>query len=514
MSDLTKKLQLLINSNFITISQPEPDVNYKFNHEATQESLYASLLHTERRQLHQQIGNTLEKTAKNRFGELNSLLAYHFEKGGDKKQAIKYLTLAAEQAVAAYANQEAKYLYSRALSLLTVDEYFERWQLLCDYEEVLDQLEDRKNQANTLTLLQTLAELMGDKRHLCVTHNRRAIYFDRIGEIDASVQAAQVGLRMARQAHSPYLEAESLNLLSQAAWQRFDYHSVERWAKQALDALSTDENVAGRIISLCHLARTNCYLGYYDQALEYINTAHQYALDINDRVTEALCQYLFGLVYQAVGNYEQATHYFKQQLEISKTIGLKNSQATALNQLGWVAYYQGQYQTQQDYCEQALVIARQIDNCEIEANALSGLGLAASGLNKTQKAVQFYNQALKLNRNLPVAQPMMMFNLSQLAHLTLQTEDPPTAYQYAEEVLDWIANKRVERFWDPFTLYYLNYLVVQANNKPTQAKGLLQAAYNLLQARAEQITTPDLQHSFLNNVAVNCEIIKAWKAID
>ena len=182
MAKLTDYLNNLERVDLITLKKNNLDLEYAFKHVFTQESVYGSLLRSDRRQIHQRVGEILENLLADTLddGDTALLLAYHFEQSSDKDRALKYLRCAADSASANYANQEAKALYSRALTLLDRDDYLSRWQLLASQEHILNRLGERDQQADILTQMQTLAELMQDDECLALTHNRR-IPFNEMG---------------------------------------------------------------------------------------------------------------------------------------------------------------------------------------------------------------------------------------------------------------------------------------------------------------------------------------------
>lgn len=61
MAGLRENLAMLETIGLIFRQQDEPELAYAFNHIFTQESVYQSLLQSERRRLHQQIGEALEE---------------------------------------------------------------------------------------------------------------------------------------------------------------------------------------------------------------------------------------------------------------------------------------------------------------------------------------------------------------------------------------------------------------------------------------------------------------------
>jgi tetratricopeptide (TPR) repeat protein len=470
--------------------------------------------------LHQQVGEVLESlfamrasAAESQGGDqpadLALLLAYHFEKSGDNERALKYLKIAADEAYAAYANQEAKELYSRALALLDNKDYASRWDLLAAREKVLDRLGERDRQATQLTLMQTLAELTADNVRLATTHNRRAIYFDKISEYQASAEAAQVGLRMAQKSGNRRLEAQSLNLLARAAWRRFDYPAVQQWANQALDALKMVGDPATKTTSLLHLGRASYRLGQYDMALEYIRAAQEFVNYTHDKDSDALANLILGWIYQRLGDYELAEQNYEMSLEKRRLIGDRYGEATALSHLGWLACDQQSCPTGLKYCLEALDISQSIGDRENEAYALSGLGLNHHQLGNLELAQSNYQEALNLHREIG-ATTLATFDQAGLARIALDQQDRQAAHLYIQAVAEWIGAGNAQQFWDPWSIYLSAYQVLTALGETETAQSILDEAHALVHQRAKAIGDEKLRYCFFEKVAVNREIERAW----
>ncbi len=520
MTKLKKHLETLTTLDLLALKKSEPELEYAFKHIFTQESVYKSLLRTDRRQLHQQIGEALEAvfaalSTPTQAGDegagddITLLLAYHFEQSGDKERALKYLKIASKNAHAAYANQEAEELYSRALALLDGHDYPNRWDLLAGREQILDRLGKRDQQATDLTLMQTLAELMADGLRLATTHNRRAVYFDKISEYQAGAEAAEVGLQVARRSGNKRLEAQSLNLLARAAWRRFDYVAVQKWANQALEALKVVGDPAVRTTSLLHLGRASYRLGQYDAALDYIWAAQNLTSYTNNRDSDALADLILGWIYQRLGNYEAAEKHYQLNLDKRRTIGDRYGEATALSHLGWLACDRLKHQDGLGYCQEALDISRIIGDRENEAYALSGMGLNYENLDNLDLAASTYQAALAIHREIG-ATTLRTFDQAGLARVALAQQNFETAHEHIMAVVGWILAGNAQNFWDPWTIYQSAYKVLTALGETDTAGTILDEAHTILHQRAKEISDQELRHCFLNRVAVNREIEQAW----
>lgn len=521
MTNLTQHLQTLEKSDLIAPQMSEADLEYMFKHVFTQESVYQSLLRTDRRQLHQQVGETLEtifapalrgEPQPDTPADLPLLLAYHFDISGDTARALKYLKMAAAEAVAAYANQEAIELYSRALALLDNHDYANRWDVLAARETVLDRRGERDRQATDLTLLQTLAELLADDTRLAVTHNRRAAYFDKISEYQAAAEAAEVGLWIARRSGNRRLEAQSLNRLARAAWRRFDYTAVQKWANEALEALKMVGEPATQTASLLHLGRASYRLGQYDMALDYIRAALDFTRLTDDQESAAVADLILGWIYQRLGDYELAAQCYQATLEKRRVIGDRYGEATALSHLGWLACDEQRSTEGLRFCLEALDISQTISDRENEAYALTGLGLNHEQLGNLDIAQTNYQEALAIHREIG-ATTLAIFDQAGLARMTLAQGDEAAARQYIDAVTGWISGGNAQQFWDPWSIYLWAYQGLTALGEQETAGEILDEAHMLLHQRATAISDEKLRHCFFEKVAVNREIERTWHQI-
>jgi predicted ATPase/DNA-binding winged helix-turn-helix (wHTH) protein len=93
---------------------------YRFIHALYVDVLYKRVAATRRRLIHGRIGESGESIYGDRVGEIAAELAVHFEQSQDFVRAVKYLSMAAENAMRRSADHEARALSKRGLELLKV----------------------------------------------------------------------------------------------------------------------------------------------------------------------------------------------------------------------------------------------------------------------------------------------------------------------------------------------------------------------------------------------------------
>ena len=112
-NDVTELLRL----DFIKRNHMEPELEYVFRHAIIQEVTYASIFRNRRRQLHNQVGETLESLFPDRLDELSGVLAYHFGQAEKWDKAQAYLLTAGSRADRLAADSEALHYYREAVDV-------------------------------------------------------------------------------------------------------------------------------------------------------------------------------------------------------------------------------------------------------------------------------------------------------------------------------------------------------------------------------------------------------------
>ena len=139
---LDSDLARLTKSEFIDQKLQAPELEYMFKHPLIQQASYNSLLQERRRQLHQKVGEIIEKFFDGRIEEFYPVLAYHFAQAEHWPKAQEYLLKAGDHAGALSADAEALELYHQALatsekSLAVMMNGLERAELDCKIGEAL-----------------------------------------------------------------------------------------------------------------------------------------------------------------------------------------------------------------------------------------------------------------------------------------------------------------------------------------------------------------------------------------
>ncbi|MBM3298607.1 MAG: hypothetical protein FJY85_01480, partial [Deltaproteobacteria bacterium] len=116
--ELENNLAELQRFDFIFWLGSDPEDKCVFRHALTQEAAYSSLTAANRRRFHIDVGTAIEGLHKDRLEEVYEWLAYHYSKGEQWDQALKYLKLSTMKAISRNSPAEAFMSVKEALALL------------------------------------------------------------------------------------------------------------------------------------------------------------------------------------------------------------------------------------------------------------------------------------------------------------------------------------------------------------------------------------------------------------
>lgn len=114
---LPDQLDSLQRRSLVLLEAPDPELAWMFKHVITRDVAYDLMLGAQRRALHRAIAEWYEQRHQAQLPRFYPLLAYHWTRSGAMAKAIRYLSLAGEQALAGAAYREAAVLLADALTL-------------------------------------------------------------------------------------------------------------------------------------------------------------------------------------------------------------------------------------------------------------------------------------------------------------------------------------------------------------------------------------------------------------
>lgn len=503
MITLPGHLAQLEYSGLVRLAEALPELEYSFRHALIQDAAYRSLVKADRRALHRAVGETLERTYPDRIDELAPLLGRHFGEAGDDDRALRYFTLAADQAARQYANSEAVMHYTAALeiakraSLMTqpgegrggglTHLYAQRGQALelsarhaealanyVDMQSQADLLKDRSMRLAALMarakvhatlnsehdpskaepLLEqslSLARELGDRAAECrILWNLMLVFLWSGRDHWQSIVYGEQALALARELHLREQIAFTLNDLTYA------YMSTGQWprARAALDESRgiwrelgnqpmLADNVANSV--LIHLRA-----GHFDQAVTAADEALRISRAIDNVWGQAGSQAYVGLVHWERGDIDRAVAVMEDSIRLGEQVGHPAPIVATRSDLAWVLGALGAVERGLELARLALDrAANAFDMHVVPLATMARLHLLDGDLASAEAALREAQRKLKpegLQWFAPILVPLVE------AELALARRDYAGAANVADKVLAYLRDSQT-RLHAPDTLY-------------------------------------------------------------
>jgi class 3 adenylate cyclase/predicted ATPase len=350
-SELDSKVGTLLRLDMIRESARVPEVEYAFRNPLTQEAVYRTILLKRRREFHRRVGDAMEELYPERVEGLYGLLAHHFDLAGEGDKAINYYRLAAKQAVAVYAYDEANQNLQSALKLIgtgteaeihlaVLEEIADVCRLVRDFTQAISHYQQ------AVTVWEALA---GGDNVVAIRLHRKIVeiatdtkwsvdaetYHD-VGEISyASKSSLQENLR-AMEGKPPHPETvRLLVVLSIDAWRVQtppDWEAAQRFAESAVtmaEQLDDAALLSRALGALCNVLDGRSLLRQHvDVAERRFEIGQDPEFEDRREKIDSLRGYGVALMY--VGEYARALPYLEEAADIASQIGATDQIANAL----------------------------------------------------------------------------------------------------------------------------------------------------------------------------------------
>jgi tetratricopeptide (TPR) repeat protein len=159
---------------------------------------------------------------------------------------------------------------------------------------------------------------------------------------------------------------------------------------------------------------------------------------------------------------------------------------------------------------EGLTLAQAQAEKDLESSFFSYLSIISFKATRLSQALEQVQMALTLRKELEL-HLRIVDDLATLAAIHLRAGHPALALDYTHQALAILEQCKAEGPEFPQRDYFICYQVLAAAGQIELAYAALQAAYRLVIARAEKIVDPALRKSFLEQVAINREIVVEWE---
>ncbi|MBO3457864.1 CHAT domain-containing tetratricopeptide repeat protein [Aetokthonos hydrillicola] len=244
--------------------------------------------------------------------------------------------------------------------------------------QLFERLNDKANQALTLTGIGKVYSNLGDLQKALTYYNQALPLFHALGDKSG--------------------EARTLNNIGSVYSDSGDLQKALTYYNQALPLFRAVGNKSGEGTTLNNIGLVYSNLGDNQKALTYYNQALPLIRAAGDKSDEATTLNNIGGVHSDLGDLQKALTYYNQALPLRRAVGDKSGEAATLNNIGSVYSNLGDNQKALTHYNQALPLFRAVGNKSGEAATLNNIGRVYADLGDLQKALTYYNQALALFR--------------------------------------------------------------------------------------------------------------------
>ncbi len=427
---------------------PHSELLYLFRHILTREVAYESLLYADRRQLHRNIGTSIERQRAGRLAEYWEVLAYHFGLAEEWSKTLDYRLKAAHKAQEIYANEDALHHYRAALkaadkvtesaaSRLEAHEGLgEVLDTLGEYDEALAHLEQARALVGEAgfeeeTAARRLADLC---RKTAAVYEKQSKYdtafewlqqglaqldrletietaricllgagvYRRQGNNDKAITWCQKSQHVASQIHT----RESQQVIAHAYYnlggiytRLGDLTRAEWFCKESIKVYRGIEGLVG--LSQAYLNLANVYLDRADEGdwvrgTEYYLQALEIKRKIGDVYGQAMITLNLGQAYLEQGSLEQASSYNEQSLEVWQDLGSPYMIAVLNNNMAAVNLRRGYPERALRLLQKSLETFKQIESFDILPEIYRHQAIAYLLQNRFDKALRSCQSSLRL----------------------------------------------------------------------------------------------------------------------
>ncbi len=432
--ELLDHLDVLVDTELFQ-DDPKEEV-FSFSHTLIHLAVYEDIPTRVREGYHRVVGEKMVELYHNELESKYSDLGYHYERGGDLREALDYYRRAGEEAKSVYAHEDAIKMYKKVLKLFEkvgskelteveiLEEVGDTYKIIGEYEkakssfeEAVDKstenskkqmfyrkigtvLKEEGNYDDAMSFIEKGLSISEENVERCRSLGAKGNVLMRRGEFDKAAEVFNKERDVAE--GSGYLEgqARALHDLGTLHLKKGNYDESEDQLKKAVDIWEDIEDLQGLGDSLHSLASNYFYKGETNKALTHLEQSLDIREKIGDKIGMASSLSNIGTIYDHKGEIDSALKYHEQVLNISEEVGDGRGMAVSLNNIGKINIHKGKLDEALDYCQRSLEISEKIEAKERLTTSLNYLGDIYEYKGELDKALRYYERGLTISEDI------------------------------------------------------------------------------------------------------------------
>ncbi len=338
-----------------TIWQALSELRYIFKHALIRDAVYGMQLKKQLRALHRLAGETIEELFRQDLKPYYVDLAEHYEKAALPEKAILYLTLAGQDALESYRNQQAVALYERLLKHpLEAEAELQAWEAKGRAQRMAGDWDGAKQ---TCARMLERAEALAEPHWQAKAANALAYFLLAHGEIDRAFAVAKRAQTLSIQIGDRFEQAQALRNLGLVCIKTGEWEQARQIHTELL-ALAKEIDDLNSIVSALFQLRE--HLLEEGNLVAEFETYLRRAEEKKDLRLMSVILFYIGDVYLLQRNYAAAEQTNRRMYEIVDQIGDKQGMCYAIGDRGIVLSEIGRFEEAIECYREKLVLAREI----------------------------------------------------------------------------------------------------------------------------------------------------------
>ncbi len=332
------------------------------------------------------------------------------------------------------------------------------------------------------------------------------------GDLQGALTYFEESLKIHRFTGNLESEATTLCNLGELSGEIGDFERSKDYMEKALQINRKIGSKYGELVNLHSLAILHHSIYEYSIAYEMIKSALNLACELEVKNWEALVLIVYGNLLLTIGDYSSAEGNFHSAYQIIEEINYQQHAPDVWEQQGLLNYYLGNFEKSSRCYHKAIELAKAVENQKMEAGAYLNLGNTLISQGLLDEAREAIAQHIALSQCME-HESEMIEPKTYLALVAWKEGKLDEALDYVKDILDYLNGKTAKVFDFSPEILLTCYKILHANQDP-QAEDVIGKAYSLLMESAEKITDEAMRKSYLENVAVNCEIQEEFATLE
>ncbi|MCD8479776.1 MAG: tetratricopeptide repeat protein [Candidatus Cloacimonetes bacterium] len=387
-SDYQEIIQSLSNSRIIGKKTFNPGIEYVFNNHLMRDAIYRTILMSEKRNLHEKIGQFYEEKYARNINPYLELIANHYIYAGAEVKALQYAILSGEKTARLAAYPESNYYYEKAISFCR--------DSLQGYHIRLAMIKNCVNQGDANTAWELISALeQSHSMHLSDDYYLQKVRILTLKGMNHDVvnYVPDILPLIQKSSFKDSIRLRYMDALN--ALNRLDEFMAEAEAMRIAVADSSDAKLKGDFyttMALMHLNRSE-----YTKAAEYYQKLRAQAEHSQDQIHLRIAFSGLGVVASRQGDKAQARHYYELALAICERLGDRNGYSKAILDLGTLLRNEGEIDAAIQMYLKSLSTAEAIGNIVQQSTATYNIGEAYYYQDLFDEALEYMEKALALS---------------------------------------------------------------------------------------------------------------------